>query len=809
MSTVKEIKPTTYQPRFSRATLGKAVALACLSITSAPVLADSCVGASTTISGATVGNRCELGASESVTVDAPGSLTGASHGVSVLAAGAGSIDNAGTISGGQGIGIGPGYTLTGGITNSGTISDTGSTAGILVIGGGAAVGGNITNSGTISGGNYGIAVVTNANVAGTIINNSGGSITGSNYGVIVSSDATVGGITNNASITGTNFGIYLGMTSTITNNASGTVTGGTAAITALANGSIVINNSGLLDGAVLLENNTLNLDGTTGRITGLVTGAAGSTINVNGTFTTENDFTNTGATTFSIQSGGRLNLDDTANITTATLTNAGTLSVADGDGATITGDYTQAVGGVFEFGASDLLSYGNLAVTGTADLTASGALSVNVGAGDTLAVGNVLTSVLTAATLNAGALTVTDNSAIWNFSAAVNGGGTGIDITTLQELTVIDAVTSTGSSASTGVASVLDNFISGTPAPTGDMTTVVNALNTLTTEQSVANAAVQLTPSNSGVALTMLNLQQMGGSQVVSKRIAQMSGASSGDVAPDRYLWAQPFGGWMTQDTRGGVYGYDSNTTGLAIGTDAKVNNHWRLGGAVSYARTDVGDNTPVLSNSLDIETYQATIYASGTVLGDKTLNLQASLGTNDNDSERRIFFGGLNRKAKADFDSWQTQLVAEMVYGPIGMNTKTALTPVVGIEYSYVTVDGYTEKGAGAANLDVDSSSEDSLVLSIGGRLAHQLNGDTTLTAHLDVGHDFMADQSSVNSSFTGGGAIFRTEGIEPASTVLNAGVGMTMLKKDNLEISANYDIEARSDYDNQSASVKLRWQF
>lgn len=774
---------------FSQSTLRKAAALGCLSLAGMPLVSAQAAapnvctnagGLNTINTAQTSGDQCVLGGvSASVDVTSTGSLSGADSAIFVVSGS--TITNSGTVSGTlYGINVPGPNSLYTGVTNSGTISggNSGSGAGISVRSG-ASLGGGIHNlsGGTISGG-AGIELTTGANFGGDILNEAGGTITGSTAGIyIIGANAfSSGGITNKGTVYGANTGIVISST-TISSGISntGTITGGNTG-TFIGNGSIIgsMTNSGTI----------------TGSLYAMYTDA---------TAVIQADIQNIDGGTID----GRIHLLNGTNFS-----NGGSLLLPDNTVSTIDGNYTQTGTGALSFGVTSLTSYATLVVNGTADLTASGALVMNVGAGDTLAIGNVLAGVLTAGTLTANALTVTDNSALWNFTAAVNGNA--IDITTIAGLTVTDAVADTGSSAASGVATVLDGFVSGSTTPTGDMSTVINALNTLTTDTDVSNAAQQLVPLlNSGVATTTMNANNSGGTRVVHNRLGQLSGLASGDVAPDRYVWAQPFGSWTTQDTRNGVSGNKADTAGLAIGTDANINNDWRLGGAVSYARTGVDTKSSAQDDSLDIETFQGTVYASGTVLGDKTLNLQASVGFNGNDSQRNITFGGLNRIAKADFNSQSTQLGAEMAYTPVALNAKTTLTPVAGVNYSYVYVDGYTETGAGAANLKVEDSSEDALVLSIGGRLAHQMNDDTTLTAHLDVGHDVLADQSSVTSTFTGGGASFQTAGIEPASTVVKGGVGMTMQTQSNLEITAGYDIEARSGFDNQSLSVKLRWPF
>jgi len=59
------------------------------------------------------------------------------------------------------------------------------------------------------------------------------------------------------------------------------------------------------------------------------------------------------------------------------------------------------------------------------------------------------------------------------------------------------------------------------------------------------------------------------------------------------------------------------------------------------------------------------------------------------------------------------------------------------------------------------------------------------------------------------GGGGNFVTNGIDPSPVMLRAGLGLVMYPTANLEIVARYDLEARQDFLNQTASLKLRLPF
>jgi uncharacterized protein with beta-barrel porin domain len=130
-------------------------------------------------------------------------------------------------------------------------------------------------------------------------------------------------------------------------------------------------------------------------------------------------------------------------------------------------------------------------------------------------------------------------------------------------------------------------------------------------------------------------------------------------------------------------------------------------------------------------------------------------------------------------------------------------------LDYTSFKADDYTEKGAGALNLRVDSDTTEELVLGVDGKYNHSLTDSMTLAANLGIGYDFLADESSIGSSFVGGGAAFTTKGLDPSPWIYRAGLGLEMYCAHNMEVVARYDLEGREDYLNHTASVKLQLSF
>jgi len=293
---------------------------------------------------------------------------------------------------------------------------------------------------------------------------------------------------------------------------------------------------------------------------------------------------------------------------------------------------------------------------------------------------------------------------------------------------------------------------------------------------------------------------------VIASRQDLTRGLPSGySMMTDHHIWFKPFGGWTEQDDRQGVTGYDIDSYGLAAGFDGDVSASWNLGFALAYINSDVESNLAAGKHTINMDSYQAKVYATKMFDDVTALNLQAGLGLSDYDSSRHIFNGDL---ANADYDSWNVQLSVELERS-YQVNDKTVMTPYVHADYGYADVESYHETGAGPLNLNVQDNSADSLIIGAGVKASHTVSDSLLLMANAGIGYDVMTDRSNLTSSFAGGGANFTTEGIEPEKFVYNAGVSAKYSLYNGAEITARYNIDSRQDYTDQSVTANFRLMF
>ncbi|PCJ31570.1 MAG: hypothetical protein COA90_05810 [Gammaproteobacteria bacterium] len=486
----------------------------------------------------------------------------------------------------------------------------------------------------------------------------------------------------------------------------------------------------------------------------------------------------------------------------------GTLAIHSGDTLSLGTDYTQAANGVLSIGVADDTTFGKLVVDGTATLASNAKINIDVANTNFSFSATDMADIISASTLvSDGTFAVTDNSVLFDFIAVKDGNTVDLTLTAAGAVT---AVGSTGSSAATGAANVVDK-LSGAVAANGStgntkMDAVITKLGQFTTEKALTDAIETMLPSMSGGTAQMTSNAANAVKGIVSSRQNTLQGLSSGDAfLTNHHIWLKPFGGRTEQDTRQRVTGYDVNSYGLAVGIDGDISSSWNVGGALAYINSDAKSKLAAGSNRVDMDSYIAKVYASKTLDDITVLNLQAGAGIANYDSHRRIFTGDV---ANADYHSWNGQLSAELGRS-YSLSDNTIIAPYIHADYSYVNVGSYSESGAGALNLKVDDDSADSLVIGVGAKAVQTVSDSLSIMVNAGVGYDVMTDRSSLTSSFAGGGAQFTTEGIEPDEVVYNAGVGAKYSLTNGTEISANYTIDARQDYTDQSLSVNLRMLF
>ncbi|HBP1602341.1 TPA: autotransporter domain-containing protein [Pseudomonas aeruginosa] len=278
---------------------------------------------------------------------------------------------------------------------------------------------------------------------------------------------------------------------------------------------------------------------------------------------------------------------------------------------------------------------------------------------------------------------------------------------------------------------------------------------------------------------------------------ASSLGANSGDALIETGAWVKVLHGNSDQGARGGIAGYDADSTGLIIGADGKLNEQTTLGLALSHVRTDVSSDS---GNDTDVATTLLTAYGAWEQ-GPYSLLGSLSYGKSDNESKRYI----AGERAKGDYDS--NILAVDLSAGyTIKLNDNLDLIPTLASRYAKVQIDSFTEKGTAAA---LRTSSQSLEVFDVGGGFKLEgVYGDFKPSARLMAFHDFAQDSANATSSYALGGATFATTGAPATKWTYEAGIGLDWTKG-NYTIGASYDYTRKADFNADTMTLKARYDF
>lgn len=407
-----------------------------------------------------------------------------------------------------------------------------------------------------------------------------------------------------------------------------------------------------------------------------------------------------------------------------------------------------------------------------------------------------------------GTFTVTDNSALFNFSAVKDGNT--VDLELERVLSVFDSNNAAGNFPGGESAKILDTIVlDPTLSSDPDWSEVINALGQQQTNENIANAVSQTLPLMTANATSVVSNAMSDVNRIVEARMDTNRGLSSGDaVLTNKHIWTKVYGTWHKQDDRDGVSGYDGTSTGLVIGYDGDFDSKTKLGLAFAYNQSSVDSNSNDAPNSANIDSYQFIGYGSYALENGSEINFQADLGFSNTDGKRTIKFISSEKIAKSDYDSKSLHL--GIGYGKtFELNEDTIWAPSVRADYTLINSESYTEKGAGVLNLDVESNQHKAMEIGADIKLSHQVQDHTRFNANLGVTYDLINDESTATSSFVGGGAKFVTTGLKNNPWSGQLGLGLTRSLDNGAELSANYDLSGGEDRLNQTASVRVRWEF
>jgi len=267
----------------------------------------------------------------------------------------------------------------------------------------------------------------------------------------------------------------------------------------------------------------------------------------------------------------------------------------------------------------------------------------------------------------------------------------------------------------------------------------------------------------------------------------------------------RPFGVFFSQDSTDKFTGFNAKAVGAQFGADQVFGTDWivGIGGAYSHSCLDFDEGF----GDADVDSFRVGPYA--TYFIDRFyLDSSVSFGYHLNNTRREIG-AGINRTAEAHYDAYD---LSAYVGGGYEMNVRQwILSPTISAQYTCYRNESFKESGAGAAGLNVDARTQESLLSRFGVRLYTVAIVDTMkLAPEFFVGyaHEFM-DEEDLQARFLGGVTKFSADVDSNRDDSVYFGAGLSGLINENTSAFVRYEGEAYSGSRSSAMKVGLTVRF
>ncbi|MFA6582826.1 MAG: autotransporter domain-containing protein [Elusimicrobiaceae bacterium] len=268
-------------------------------------------------------------------------------------------------------------------------------------------------------------------------------------------------------------------------------------------------------------------------------------------------------------------------------------------------------------------------------------------------------------------------------------------------------------------------------------------------------------------------------------------------------VWGQVFDSYLHQSPRGTSGGYTADVWGISAGFDRRLGDNIIVGIGTGYASNNLTSRDGTGGGTS--KNYQGSLY--GTLLGENAyLSGVLMFGYNDYSASRAINFGNISRTAKSDYAGQQYSAYAEA--GKTFDKEGLLVTPLASLQYSYLHTGAYTETGAGAADLSVNSQNYGTLQSGLGVRIGCALKY-VIPDIHAKWLYNIAQDNMEATANFTDGGPAFTTTGYSQPRSSGQLGTKLIFSLSGALALTLNYDLEIKEDFYSHYGYGNLRFSF
>lgn len=349
-----------------------------------------------------------------------------------------------------------------------------------------------------------------------------------------------------------------------------------------------------------------------------------------------------------------------------------------------------------------------------------------------------------------------------------------------------------------------------------DLASMTSLLGSLETSgnSTKSEEALQRIKEGSVVAASAVtdNMSAIGntlGDRAMALNAPKVTGVGAGDDATRFGAWVSPFYGRVNQSARNSVAGFKSESYGIALGLDTKVNEDLTLGVAITASNANIKHKDLKSGDRTKVNSLLFSIYNMQNITDNWFVSGSATFGTNDvNNTAKRVSSATAYEQASAKYSV--TSFNLNQVLGYNYAVEQAVVTPMIGLKYSRVNDASYSESGTSYQNLDVATKAFDKLELVAGAKVAasaYDMGGlSLTPEAHAFVNYNMFNNGQKQSVSLNGKKLASSSDKAVRAN--YNVGLGVSS-EYGAMEYGASYDFQFANKKTGHQGSLKVRMNF
>lgn len=266
-------------------------------------------------------------------------------------------------------------------------------------------------------------------------------------------------------------------------------------------------------------------------------------------------------------------------------------------------------------------------------------------------------------------------------------------------------------------------------------------------------------------------------------------------------LWASLIGGRGKYANDGNVSGFSSEHMGVAAGTEV-CRDKTRVGVMLAGAHSKA-DNT---LNRVKHESKSDAWYVS--LYGEQALNDTVALTGHLGAGKSHLKGSRLFRDEGLSADS---RTRATLYSAGVGLKAKVSdgVEPFVRLDYTRVSMRGFTETGANEHNQHVARDTYDELVARVGATLSGPLNPQWSWQARASVGVDLLDGVGTTHARFVDGSGVIATKNDSMSRVLGDVALGLNYQVTSSWELNASLAGQVRKHYREGAVELRSVWTF